>query len=122
MFSRLKNLVYDDIECIEWEVKYKIPKILPKDRVLDFAPEKLKDLKRGIDVKDNVNQWVQDTIFNTILRKKFDKYSDDKQILFLYRLLAILYRISFPIKGHSLQIDTDVRSVLERQICNAAIA
>ena len=39
LYSRLKNLVYDDIPSIEWEKKYDIPKEIPKDELMKFEPE-----------------------------------------------------------------------------------
>lgn len=68
-----------------------------------------------------MNRWVEDSVFSCILRKKFDKYSDDKEILYLYRLLAILYRVRFPIKGDRYELDNDIKIVLEGKICNAAM-
>ena len=72
-------------------------------------------------MRDNINEWVEDTLFCVILRKRYDTYSKDKNILYLFRLLAILYRIRYPMKGDPLVIDNDLKVVLECKIVNAAL-
>ena len=39
VYSRLKNLIYDDIPKIYWETKYEIPKKMPHEKFLNFEPE-----------------------------------------------------------------------------------
>lgn len=79
-------------------------------------------MKANFDIRDNINEWVEDTLFCVILRKRYDKKGGlDKNILFLFRLLAILYRITYPIKGDPLKIDDDLLVVLESKIVNAAM-
>jgi hypothetical protein len=39
LYSRLKNLIYDDIPKVIWEQKYHLPEHIPKERVLKFEPE-----------------------------------------------------------------------------------
>lgn len=60
-------------------------------------------------------------MFNVILRKQYDHSDKDKKLLYLYRLLAIKYRVVFPLKGESFKLDEDLRIVLETKICNAAL-
>lgn len=71
--------------------------------------------------RDNVNQWVEDNLFSVIMSKRFEKYNDDKTVLFLFRLFAIKYRIRFPLRGDPLELDNDLRIVLETKIANAAV-
>jgi hypothetical protein len=80
-----------------------------------------KKLKANQDIRDNINEWVEDTLFNVILRKQHDHSDKDKKLLYLYRLLAIKYRVVFPLKGESFKLDEDLRVVLETKICNAAL-
>ena len=80
-----------------------------------------KKLKSNQDIRDNINEWVEDTLFNVILRKQYDHSDKDKKLLYLYRLLAIKYRVTFPLKGESFALDDDLRVVLESKICNAAL-
>jgi hypothetical protein len=122
VYARLKNLIYDDIPKIIWEEKYKLPNPLPKDKLLNLSPEAFKKLKANQDIRDNINEWVEDTLFNVILRKQYDVNDKDKHLLYLYRLLAIKYRVTYPIKGESFQLDQDLKIVLESKICNAALA
>jgi len=121
LYSRMKNLVYDDIPKLEWELKYDIPKKYPRHKIMEFEPEKLKNLKKDLVPRDNINQWVEDSIFSTILRKKYDKFNEDKNLLFVYRMLAIQYRVRFPVKGEPLELDSDIKEVLERKICNGGL-
>lgn len=122
VYSRLKNLVSDDIPNIVWETKYEIPNPLPKDKLMHLNPEAFKKLKANQDIRDNINEWVEDTLFNVILRKRYDHSDRDKEVLFLYRLLAIKYRVTFPLKGESFHLDDDIRIALETKICNAALS
>ena len=122
IYSRLKNLVYDDIPKIVWEKKYNLPEKVPKHKLIQFEPEKIRSLKSNMDIRDNVNEWVEDTLFCVILRKRYDKKSSlDRNILYLFRLLAILYRVTYPIKGDPFEIDDDLLVVLECKIVNAAM-
>ena len=122
VYARLKNLIYDEIPKLEWEKKYDLPENVPKDRLLKFEPEKIKNLKTNFDIRDNINEWVEDTLFCVILRKKYDnKGSADLNILFLFRLLAILYRVTYPLRGPPLQLDDDLRVILECKIVNACL-
>jgi hypothetical protein len=121
-YARLKNLVYDDIPKIEWEKKYTLPDKVPRDVVMNLSPEMFKGLKANQDIRDNINEWVEDTMFYVIMRKRNDRADKDKTLLYLYRLLAIKYRVVYPLKGESFHLDTDLRIVLESKICNAALA
>ena len=81
----------------------------------------MKNLKGKFESRDNINQWVEDTLFSVMMSKRYDKYNNDKTILYLYRLLAIKYRIRFPLRGDPLDVDDDLRIVLETKISNAAV-
>lgn len=122
VYARMKNLIYDDIPKIVWETKYNMPNPLPKDKLMHLSPEEFKKLKANQDIRDNINEWVEDTLFACILRKRYDHSDKDKTLLYLYRLLAIKYRITYPLKGESFKLDDDLRIVLESKICNAAMA
>lgn len=122
VYARLKNLIYEDIPKITWEKKFDIPNPLPRDQLLHLSPESFSKLKPNQDIRNDVNQWVEDTLFHVILRKKFDHSDKDKTLLYLYRLLAIKYRVTYPLKGESFTLDEDLRIVLESKICNAALA
>lgn len=78
-------------------------------------------MKANQDIRNNINGWVEDTLFNVILRKQYDHSDKDKKLLYLYRLLAIKYRVTYPLKGESFMLDNDLRIVLETKICNAAL-
>jgi hypothetical protein len=122
LYARLKNLIHDEIPKLEWEKKYDLPENVPKDKLVRFEPEKIKDLKTNFDIRDNINEWVEDTLFCVILRKRYDnKGSSDNSILFLFRLMAILYRITYPLRGPPLAVDDDLRIVLECKIVNACL-
>jgi len=122
VYARLKNLIYDEIPRLEWDKKYDLPENIPKDKLVSFEPEKVKNLKTNFDIRDNINEWVEDTMFCVILRKKYDnKASPDNNILYLFRLLAILYRTTYPLRGPPLEIDSDIRIVLECKIVNACM-
>lgn len=72
--------------------------------------------------RDKFNKWVENTICYVILRKKYDKVDKNKNLLYLFRLLSVLYRIKFPTDGEEKHIDSDLRIIVEYKICNAAAA
>jgi hypothetical protein len=122
VYARLKNLIYEDIPKITWEKKFDMPNPLPHDQLLHLSPESFNKLKPNQDIRNNVNEWVEDTLFHVILRKKFDHSDKEKHLLYLYRLLAIKYRVTYPLKGESFTLDEDLRIVLESKVCDAALA
>ena len=71
-----------------------------------------------------MNDWVEDTLFCVILRKRYDTYTNERNVLFLFRLLAIVYKIKqtnrqLSFKGEELkQLDDDLRCVLECKVVN----
>jgi hypothetical protein len=39
--------------------------------------------------------------------------------LFLFRLLTVKYRITYPLKGNTFKVDMDIETFLEHKICYA---
>ena len=76
--------------------------------------------KKGI---KELNDWVEDTLFCVILRRRYDAFTAQKNILHLFRLLAILYKISHGSqkKAATEIIDADLLCVLECKVVNAAL-
>jgi len=84
----------------------------------------MENLRAGFhECGDNVSQWIEDTIFATILKKHSEHNSVGSDLLFLFRLLAILYRVRYPIDGKNIdhKIDSNILVVLESKICNAGL-
>ena len=78
----------------------------------------MKNISKATELRTDINQWIEDTMFYVIMRKQNDK--NDKSILFLFRLLAIKYRYTYPLHGGPMHIDEELKIVLESKICNAA--
>jgi len=55
----------------------------------------------------------------TIAQKRLDKQEKNKELMFLFRLLTIKYRILYPIGGKSFTIDADLSAVLEHKVVSA---
>ena len=72
-------------------------------------------------MRDKINQWVEDTLFYVIMKKRSDGIHADSNLLYLFRLLAIKYRTVYPVGGEPFSIDEDLLVVLESKICNAAM-
>lgn len=63
-----------------------------------------------------MNKWIEGTLVYTIEQKELDKSEKNKEIMFLFRLLTIKYRILYPIRGKSFTVDADLKAVLEHKI------
>ena len=70
-------------------------------------------------VRDKMNKWIEGTIVYTVEQKRIDKSDKNKEILFLFRLLTIKYRIVYPIKGQEIKVDGDLHAILENKIVGA---
>ena len=72
------------------------------------------------DFHDVTSEWIEDMLAETFHRRSTDA-DKDKDILFLYRLLAIKYRIHYPLNSKSLTVDHNILLFLERWICQALV-
>lgn len=81
-YSRLKNLVREEMPKIDWERKFVLPEGVPQDLVLNLDPENLQ-VKDDCELRDKINQWVENTLYYVILRKKYDRIDKDK-VFFLF--------------------------------------
>lgn len=70
------------------------------------------------DYPDLSSEWVEETLSEIFHRRKLD-VPRDRNILFLFRLLSVKYRIHFPVKGRPLKIDGNILIFLEKWICQA---
>lgn len=64
-------------------------------------------LKKG---RNEVNTWILSTIQLTKNQRESAKKSMNNLLLFLFRLLTIQYRITYPMQGKSYTIDEDVKN------------
>jgi hypothetical protein len=71
------------------------------------------------DFRDKVSKWVEGTLAFTIEQKRLDKAEKNRELLFLFRLLTIKYRILYPIRGKSFTVDADLKAVLEHKIVSS---
>lgn len=70
------------------------------------------------DYHDLSSEWVEDFIAQTFHRRATDKESD-RELLFLFRLLVVKYRIRYPMVNKELVIDENIVLFLERWICQS---
>ena len=66
-----------------------------------------------------MNKWIEGTIVYTVEQKRIDKSDKNKEMLFLFRLLTIKYRIAYPIKGEEIRTDQDLAAILDNKIVGA---
>ena len=103
-YARLKNLIQDEIPSIRWEKKYSyMNKELDKKQISNlnnFNIEKVKQLRKsesnsrvGETEVSELEEWVEDTLFCVVVKRRYGDWSRDQNVLFLFRLLAILYKV-----------------------------
>lgn len=118
-YSRLKNLIFEDIPRLPWEGKAH-PEMLIKGQIPSFEPEKhFRVLPFDFQDEDKMNEWFEQALCYCILRKRFDKSETDKDVLHLFRLLSIKFRADYPIRGESYQLKQELKVALDHKICSA---
>ena len=148
-FFRLKNLVYEDLpklkvikydtndQPIESELdldvedfsknidptsKVKKPTLVSKKTTDEFHVN-----VRPVDFpktanKQQMDEWIKNTLVITIKKYKQDKEGWDKYLLYIFRLLTIKYRVDFPmVKNNKIEVDKDLMIILETKICAATL-
>lgn len=83
---------------------------LQEDAHAEVAMGKGKTKKNNIaESRSGINLWLDSSINEIILkRKNQEKYDENKEILFLFRLLTLQYRLKFPLSGNPVQPDFDL--------------
>lgn len=120
-FSRLRNLVRDQLNESEIE-KFIERKVREGWIGKDYEPERQhKVLPTEFETEDKFNTWVEETISNLIIRRKLEKGEKDKDILYLFRLLSMLYRVNNPSKFLKFPLRSDIQLVIELKICTCLI-
>ena len=71
---------------------------------------------------DQASEWVEETLSQVLDRHYKEKKGGDRELLLLFRLLAVKYRIKFPLKGQKLKIELALIVFLERWICTACLS
>ena len=69
--------------------------------------------------RSEINTWILSTIQFTKNQRVASRKTLNNLLLFLFRLLTIQYRITYPMQGKSYTIDTDVRNELHHEIVKA---
>ena len=71
---------------------------------------------------DQTNNWLEDKL-SEILNKRHttDIELPDKEMLLLFRLLALKFRVHYPIKGQHLRMEPAFKVFLETWIIAAAL-
>lgn len=72
-----------------------------------------------MDFRDNINKWFEGTLSTIITKKNQEKKEKNREILYLFRLLSVKYRVRYPLRGKSFVIDADLDSYLENKIISA---
>jgi len=82
------------------------------------SPDKRKTV--DAEFRDMTNSWIQDTLQNVKRRRGYDKHDvQNMEYLYLFRLLAIKYRVVYPLRGKAFEVDADLAVKLENKICKA---
>lgn len=103
----------------------------PIHNIEGFKKKKMKRIGQIIaynsEFIDVSSEWIEDTLSQVIYRQKNERKKKNLDgernwgVLFLYRLLTILYRIRYPIKEKPLKIEYALKLYLEIWICRAAV-
>lgn len=92
--------------------------------IVDFGHRKTDFLGEinvyNTDFHDITSEWMEDTLAEVFHRRSTDA-DKDREILFLFRLLAIKMRIHHPLKDKKLIVDHNILLFLERWICQAFV-
>jgi len=84
------------------------------------SPGASPDKRKTVDVefRDMTNSWIQDTLESVKKRRNYDKHDpENMEYLYLFRLLAIKYRVIYPLRGKAFEVDMDLAVKLENKIC-----
>jgi len=80
------------------------------------SPDKRKTV--DVEFRDMTNSWIQDTLESVKKRRNYDKHDpENMEYLYLFRLLAIKYRVIYPLRGKAFEVDMDLAVKLENKIC-----
>lgn len=72
------------------------------------------------DFHDITSEWIEDTLAETFHKRAKDN-EKDRELLFLFRLLAVKMRIHYPLINKKLRVDENILLFLERWICQAFV-
>ncbi len=119
-YSRLKNLIRDDIPLVE-SIEHSLTQQHTKEGWVgaSFEPERMhRVLPFDFETAERINQWLEETLCQVVLKKRAERSERDKEILHLFRLLSIKFRIDHPYRGQKLPIHNELAITLESKICN----
>lgn len=54
----------------------------------------MRKIKRKANGFNDHDEWIEDTLFCVMLRRRYDKNETDREMLYLFRLLAILFKVT----------------------------
>lgn len=123
IWFRLKNLVYEELPRFTVKRIEEKGETNPNDvnNPIDFMIEFETAKGTRTIVPNTIEDWVMRTLTETIKKHKASKRSDDDYLLFLFRLLAIRYRIEYPLTGEKgYVLSEDLNLILHSKICSAA--
>lgn len=123
IWFRLKNLVYEELPKFRIKRAEVDPEANQNDinNPIDFMIEFETVKGTRTIVPNTIEDWVMRTLTETIKKHKASKRSDDDYLLFLFRLLAIRYRIEYPLTGEKgYVLSDDLNLILHSKICSAA--
>ncbi len=73
------------------------------------------------DYHDLTSESIEDNLAEVFHRKAYDT-SSTRDLLFLFRLLAVKHRVAYPLVGDEpMQIDENLRIFLEKWVCQSFI-
>ena len=68
--------------------------------------------------RDGVNKWIEATLGTCLQKYNENPTEINREFLFLYRLLTVMYRIKHPLRGKSYNPDVDLKLYLEHKVCS----
>lgn len=120
-YTRLRNLVMDEISQVEIEA-------LIEQRVKEgwqgviFAPEgQHRIVPVDLENDEKANQWMEECLCQAIIKRKAEKNLKDADMLHLFRLLSIKFRIEHPYRGRKFIVKPDLMMALESKICSCVL-
>ena len=83
------------------------------EKFLNYDQGEIFDINNS-QYRDTLNEWVIGTLTEIKLGKSSEKLKEQK----LFRLLGLLYRSKFSIKGQKYELDEDVKKHFEELLCS----
>lgn len=116
-YSRLRNLVRDQLSPTEIE-RFIDRKAREGWVGKTYEPERQhRILPADFENEDRFNNWLEETLCYLTLKRKQENYENDRDLLYLFRLLSMKFRAANPARCTKYPLRSDIELVMDLKIC-----